>query len=69
MRSSKRVILQVQRRCLVVEWGGQMDELEDADLIGAPCPARHSRTERIGVVRRRVALAVRNPVAEAGSAD
>jgi hypothetical protein len=65
MRSSKRVVLQVQRRCLVCDWEGQMDEPEDADVIGAPCPACHAPTERISVVRRRVALAVRNPAAAA----
>lgn len=65
MRSSKRVVLQVLRHCLVCEWEGQMDELEDADPIGAPCPACHAPTERTSVIRRRVALAVRNPAAAA----
>ena len=42
-----------------------MDELEDADLFGAPCAACHAPTERTSVVRRRVAQAVRNPAAAA----
>ena len=65
MRSSKRVVLQVLRHCLVCEWEGEMDELEGADPIGAPCPACHAPTERTSVIRRRVALAVRNPAAAA----
>jgi hypothetical protein len=65
MRSSKRVILQVLRRCLVCDWEGQMDEPEDAELIGAPCAACHAPTERLSILRRRVALAVRNPAAAA----
>ena len=65
MRSSKRVVLQVQRRCLVCDWEGLMDESEDADEIGFPCPSCRAPTERLTVVRRRVALATRNPHAAA----
>ena len=42
-----------------------MDELEDADPIGAPCPACHAPTERTRVIRRRIVPAVRNPAAAA----
>ena len=60
MRSSKRALLTVERRCLVCDWEGDMDEREDADVIGEPCPACKAPTERMKVLRRRVALAVRN---------
>jgi hypothetical protein len=65
MRSSKRVLLRVRRRCLVCEWEGEMDEPADAEAIGAECPACHAPTERTTILRRRMALAVRNPAAAA----
>jgi hypothetical protein len=61
MRSSKRALLRVERRCLVCDWQGDMDEPEGADAIGEPCPDCKAPTERTKVLRRRVALAVRNP--------
>ncbi len=42
-----------------------MDEPEDADPIGAPCPDCHAPTERTSVIRRRVTQAVCNPAAAA----
>jgi hypothetical protein len=63
MRSSKRVLLKVLRRCLVCDWEGQMDEPADADEIGAPCPACQAPTERTTILGRRMALAVRNAAA------
>jgi hypothetical protein len=65
MRSSKRPLLRVERRCLVCDWKGEMDEPVGADVIGEPCPACKAPTERTRILRRRVALAVRNPHAAA----
>jgi hypothetical protein len=65
MRSSKRVLLHVLRRCLVCDWEGEVDEPAGADAIGAPCPACQAPTERTSILRRRMALAVRNPAAAA----
>ena len=63
MRSSKRPLLQVLRRCLVCDWEGEVDEAEDVDAIGSPCPACHAPTERVSVLRRRLAPVQRNAAA------
>ena len=65
MRSSKRPLLQVVRRCLVCDWVGEVDEPEDTDIIGPPCLACHAPTERVTVLRRRLAPAERNTAAAA----
>ena len=61
MRSSKRPLLRVERHCLVCDWEGEIDEPQGTDEIGEPCPACKAPTERTKILRRRVALAVRNP--------
>lgn len=61
----KRTLLQVRRRCLVCEWVGDFEELEDTDLIGTPCQSCHAPTERIDVLSRRSVFEKRNAHAAA----
>lgn len=56
-----RALLRGERCWLVCDWEGEMDEPANADVIGEPCPACRAPTERTKGLRRRVALAVRNP--------
>ena len=66
MRSSKREpILRVERRCLVCDWSGEVEEPEDTEEIGPPCPACRAPTERVELKARRSAVVHRNPHAAA----
>ena len=66
MRSStESVLLTVRRRCLVCDTEEERDELEDTDVIGAPCSACRAPTERVEILARRVRSAPRNPHAAA----
>jgi len=60
MRSSRRTtFLTVHRRCLVCEEEHTVEEREETDAIGPPCPSCHAPTERTAVIRRQT-----RPVAE-----
>lgn len=61
----KRTLLRVRRRCLVCEWEGSFEELDDTDAIGTPCEECHAPTERLMVLSRRSALDTRNAHAAA----
>jgi hypothetical protein len=65
VRSSKEPILRVQRRCLVCDWEGEMEEPEDTDAIGPPCAECRAPTERLAVKARHSAVVHRNPYAAA----
>ena len=61
----KMVVLAVERRCLVCEWRGHLDEPEHTDEIGAPCPDCRAPTERLAVLDRRTVSAAADPHAAA----
>jgi hypothetical protein len=49
----------------VCDWKGELEEAEETDEIGTPCPECHAPTERVEVLHRRMAIAARNPHAAA----
>jgi hypothetical protein len=66
MRSSKtQVILTVARRCLVCDHEFTVDEPEDTEAIGRPCPSCSAPSERVDVHKRRLSAAAANPYAVA----
>ena len=44
--------VEVERRCLVCDWRGVVQEAADALELGGECPACHAPTERLSVRRR-----------------
>jgi hypothetical protein len=67
VRSSKAktVLQQAERRCLVCDWRGTVEEPETADEIGPECPVCHAPTERLAILERRVVAATADPHAAA----
>jgi hypothetical protein len=43
--------LEAQRKCLVCDWTGRLEELADTPEIGVPCPECHAPTERLAMLR------------------
>ena len=43
--------IEVERRCLVCDWAGTLQEPDDTPEIGAPCVNCHAPTERVAVHR------------------
>ena len=45
-------IVEAERKCLVCEWSGLVQEPEDTPEIGSPCVSCRAPTERIAIRRR-----------------
>jgi hypothetical protein len=43
--------LEAERKCLVCDWTGKLEEQADTPEIGVPCPECHAPTERLAVLR------------------
>ena len=66
MRSSKTCVYVVAvRKCLVCEHEDELEEREDTDEIGTPCPRCSAPTERTAIRARRTRPADVNPHAAA----
>ncbi len=66
MRSSKTcTYLTVLRRCLVCEHEHEVEEREETDAIGTPCPSCAAPTERVDIRSKRNGPAEVNPHAAA----
>jgi hypothetical protein len=66
MRSSKTfTYITVLRRCLVCEHEHELEEREETDAIGTPCPSCAAPTERVQLRRKRNRPAEANPHAAA----
>jgi hypothetical protein len=61
----ERIVLDVNRRCLVCDWEEQVTETEDTDVLGPPCSQCHAPTERVQILARRAEPIARNPHAAA----
>jgi hypothetical protein len=55
--------IEVERKCLVCDWAGTLEEAEDTPEIGPPCANCHAPTERVAV--RRALVRPLNPHAAA----
>jgi hypothetical protein len=64
-RTSDRIEVLVQRRCLVCEASDELWEEETTDEIGPCCSRCHAPTERVGILKRRTASPGVNPHAAA----
>jgi hypothetical protein len=60
MRSRKKTLLRVRRRCLVCEAQALVEENADTFAIGVPCTSCGAPTERVEVLARRSVPAERN---------
>src|SRR4051812_24383578 len=49
--SSEDRTIEVERRCLVCDWAGTLQEPDDTPEIGPPCVNCHAPTERVAVRR------------------
>ena len=45
--------LEAERKCLVCNWSGTLEESADTPEIGVPCPECRAPTERLAVHRER----------------
>ena len=49
-RAKPDLTLEAERRCLVCDWIGRLEELADTPEIGVPCPECRAPTERLAVL-------------------
>jgi hypothetical protein len=61
----KIVVQRAERRCLVCEWQGEVEEPEGTDEVGPACELCHAPTERLTVLERRTTAAAADPHAAA----
>lgn len=63
--AGRKVVLVVQRRCLVCDCLQEQTEMEETDVIGPACTRCHAPTERVQVLARRALADQANPHAAA----
>jgi hypothetical protein len=63
--AGRKVVLLVQRRCLVCDCLQEQTEMEETDVIGPACTRCHAPTERVQVLARRALADQANPHAAA----